>query len=70
MFTHRRRHRRGILEEARKDAAVRRDDRVGRVKHIERRCPIVGVDDDFHAVPRVVNGIAAETVVARVRIAA
>ncbi len=38
------------------------------IKHVKRCCTIVGVDDHLYAVPHVVNEIAVETVMGRVRI--
>ena len=62
------RHRRGVLEETREDAAVRPDDRVVRVEDIKRRRAVVGIDDHFDAVTHVIDEIPVQTVVARVRV--
>ena len=61
------RHRRRVLEERRENSPVSVDDRVARVEHVERRRPVVGVDDDLHAIADVVDAIAAEHGMARVR---
>ena len=62
------RHRGCILKQARKNTAVARDNRVLRVKHVKGGRTAVGVDYSLYAVSHVVNGIAVETVMARVRI--
>ena len=69
MFEQRWRHGRCILEQSGKNLAIRHDDWILRVKHIERRGPIVGVDDHLNAIPHVVNEGVAERIVARVGIA-
>ena len=50
-----RRHRRRVLEQARENAAIRGDDRIARVEHVERRRAVVGVDDRLDAVAHVVD---------------
>ena len=67
MLAHRRRHRVRVLEQARKDRAIRVDDRILAIEHVERGRPVVGVDDRLHAVPEVIDAIAAEQIVPRVR---
>ena len=59
VFAQRRRHGRCILEQSGKNLAVRHDDWILQVKHIERRGAIVCIDDDLNAIPHVVNGSVA-----------
>jgi hypothetical protein len=55
-------------EEAGENAAVCRDNRVLGVEHVKRRRSIIGIDNDLDAVPHVIDGIAVETIMARIRI--
>ena len=63
-----RRHRSSILEETRKDAAIRSKDRVFRVEDVERRGAGIRVHHYFDAVAHVVDRAVAEAVVGRIRI--
>ena len=63
------RHYGPIFEQIGKHAAVGRHDRVLLIKHLKRCRTVIGVDDYLNAVPRVVNEIAVETVVAGVPVA-
>ncbi len=68
VFAQSRRHHGSILEKTRKDAAIGRDDRIIRIEDVKRRRTIVGIDNHLHAVAHVVDGIAVELVMGRVRI--
>ncbi len=59
---------RPVAEEAGENAAIRGNDRVARVEHVERRGAVVSVDDGLDAVSHVVDSVAKHAVVARVRV--
>ncbi len=61
------RHCAAILEQAREHAPIGSKNRVLGVKDVEGRRAIVGVDDHLDAVPHVVDGVASEVEVPRIR---
>ena len=69
VLAHLRGHGGRVPEQAGKEPAIRHDDRILIVDHVERRGPIVRVDDHLHAVAHVVDLLAPHSEVPRVRIA-